>query len=170
MKSDWSRASKASKLTNQIPDVWVCVMRKVFITLDLHTTEEFPEIGRVEPFCVLYLPFSCHIWTKDSIFVALSYKKNYSMVRRVSNYLLRYVFNPHYSWDRIVGEQLVLKTTEENKTLMKQLTDVARKLWVLSTAVVCKSVIMLHWLSRHLVEKYCHYLLQNFDFLRYIFM
>ncbi|XP_053399420.1 male-specific lethal 3 homolog isoform X2 [Mercenaria mercenaria] len=32
------------------------------------------------------------------------------------------------SWDRIVGEQLVLKSTEENKTLMKQLSDVARKL------------------------------------------
>lgn len=31
------------------------------------------------------------------------------------------------SWDRIVGEQLVLKTTEDNKHLMKQLSDVARK-------------------------------------------
>lgn len=31
------------------------------------------------------------------------------------------------SWDRIVGEQLVLKTTEENKALMKQLAEVARK-------------------------------------------
>ncbi|XP_060604669.1 male-specific lethal 3 homolog isoform X2 [Ruditapes philippinarum] len=31
------------------------------------------------------------------------------------------------SWDRIVGEQLVLKSSEENKTLMKQLSEVARK-------------------------------------------
>lgn len=31
------------------------------------------------------------------------------------------------SWDRIVGEQLVLKNTEENKSLMKRLADIARK-------------------------------------------
>ncbi|XP_052792409.1 male-specific lethal 3 homolog [Mya arenaria] len=31
------------------------------------------------------------------------------------------------SWDRIVGEQLVLKTTDENRLLMKQLAEVTKK-------------------------------------------
>jgi len=33
----------------------------------------------------------------------------------------------NFSWDRIVGEQLVLKSNQDNRNLMKQLSDVARK-------------------------------------------
>ena len=32
-----------------------------------------------------------------------------------------------FSWDRIVGEQFVLKDINQNRDLMKQLADVARR-------------------------------------------
>lgn len=36
-------------------------------------------------------------------------------------------FSPDFSWDRIVGENYILKNTEENRTLMKKLADTAKR-------------------------------------------